>query len=73
MLIESWANHSTSPTRSIFNVASNILANKLYSCKMQRTKPLLKLLENAEPAFIAYLTLLPVTQNKITSRKRYAS
>ena len=51
MLIESWANHSTSPTHSTINLASNILANKLYSCKMQRTKPVLKLLENAKPAF----------------------
>ena len=51
MLIESWANHSTSPTRSTINLASNILADKLYSCKVQRTKPILKLLENAKPAF----------------------
>ena len=51
MLLESWANHSTSPSLSIINLASNILANKLYSCKMQRTKPVLKLLENAKLAF----------------------
>ena len=48
MLLESWANHSTSPSLSIINLASNILADKLYSCEMQRTKPILKLLENAK-------------------------
>ena len=74
MLLESWANHSTSPSLSIINLASNILANKLYSCKMQRTKPVLKLLENAKLAFsLIDFTAIHSNQNHYSQTLRILS